>query len=130
MCNPHPSVLIVDDHPSQRYLFAQISRAFNYDANIVESAHEALRAIAEQEFCLILMDVEMPEMSGLECTRRIRELEKNSAKNVGIPIIAVTAHVFEHHKQECLAAGMNDHLAKPFKMQELKDIVTRWLHVN
>jgi CheY-like chemotaxis protein len=68
-------------------------------------------------FDLIMMDVQMPEMDGLEATRRIRELEAGKAH---VPIIALTAHAMDSHREECLAAGMDSFLAKPILFEALK----------
>lgn len=128
MCNPNPSLLIVDDHPSQRFLFSQVSLKLGFNSIIVESGRRALESVQQNNFCVILMDVQMPDMSGLECTTRIRE-EEIKLGLIKTPIIAVTAHAFEHHKKACLEAGMNDYLAKPFFVEDLKTMVQRWLHV-
>lgn len=76
---------------------------------------------------LILMDMQMPEMDGLEATRRIRELEGEfgcTGKRV-TPIIALTANAMKEHRDECLAAGMNGYLAKPFDREELQEILRK-----
>lgn len=70
---------------------------------------------------LIFMDCEMPYMDGFEATRKIRETDKS------IPIIALTAHIHQQEKDRCVQAGMNDCLNKPFRQQQLLDIIDKWL---
>jgi CheY-like chemotaxis protein len=81
-----------------------------------------VRAATEEAFDLVLMDIQMPEMDGLEASRRIR-----SRRSDGLPIIALTAHAFAEERERCRAAGMDDFLAKPFKPNELYEVVERWV---
>ncbi|MBF0480150.1 MAG: response regulator, partial [Desulfovibrionaceae bacterium] len=87
---------------------------------------ETLRLLAEQYFDLILMDVQMPVMNGVEATKRIRAGEAGEA-NKSIPIIAMTAYAMTGDKEKFLAAGMNDYIAKPVEMEGLQTLVERVL---
>ncbi|MCG8536193.1 MAG: response regulator, partial [Pseudomonadales bacterium] len=74
---------------------------------------------------LILMDCDMPEMNGFDATRAIRNWEQETGHKA-TPIIALTAHIMDEHKERSLQCGMNAHLAKPIEMNELRDLLLRW----
>ena len=84
---------------------------------LANNGQEALAAIKTASFDLAMMDVQMPEMDGFEATQRVREWEAGKAH---IPIIALTAHAMDSHREECLAAGMDSFLAKPILLEGLK----------
>jgi CheY-like chemotaxis protein/HPt (histidine-containing phosphotransfer) domain-containing protein len=92
---------------------------------IANNGREALDMWARHNFDLILMDCAMPEMDGYEATREIRTREQQSGKRV--PIVALTANAMAHDRDECLSAGMDDHLAKPFSMQAMQEMLDRWI---
>ncbi|MFZ2523877.1 MAG: PAS domain S-box protein [Candidatus Ferrigenium altingense] len=115
-------VLLVEDNEFNR----QLATALLTQAGIeVSSAHdgiEAVRAAQQQEFDAVLMDIQMPNMDGLEATRNIR---KNPAL-AGLPIIAMTANVMVGDREHCLAAGMNDYITKPIQHNALYAALARW----
>jgi signal transduction histidine kinase len=120
-------VLIVDDTPMN----LEIARAFliagGHNVTCVESGSEAIVAVESTAFDVVLMDVRMPGMDGLEVTRRIRALSSERAK---VPIVAFTAHALTEQVARCLEAGMDSHLAKPFSRDALLSAVAaaapRW----
>jgi CheY-like chemotaxis protein len=85
-----------------------------------------IRILETANYELVLMDVQMPEMDGFEATRRIRDPRSN-VRDHHVPIIAVTAYAMPEDRERCLAAGMNDYLAKPISLAVLKDALARWL---
>jgi len=95
--------------------------------DIVENGAAALLAFEGGAHDLVLMDCQMPEMGGLEATRRIRDLESRDGDRARIPIIAVTAFTVEGERERCLSAGMDDYLAKPFDQEALLAVLQRWL---
>jgi len=99
-----------------------LSRA-GYPVETVENGRQAVEAVRKSRFRLVLMDVQMPEMDGFEATQVIREDEGDGAHT---PIIAMTAHAMKGDRERCLAAGMDDYLAKPLQSRDLYAAIERW----
>lgn len=121
----HPvEILVAEDNEVNQLVFSQILGEAGLSFEIVENgkrAVEAWRALAPR---MILMDVSMPELNGLEATQAIREAEAGSGRNV--PIIGVTAHALKGDRERCLEAGMDDYLSKPISPRALTEKVERW----
>ena len=115
-------VLLVDDIQINRDIIGAFLKAAGHVVTLAESGQEAIRLAAEQQFDLILMDVRMPEMDGLEATRRIRALPGSLGQ---MPILALTAHTFPDQVAKCAEAGMDGHVAKPVDYETLIDAVHR-----
>jgi CheY-like chemotaxis protein len=115
-------VLVVDDIAMNRDIAAAFIRSAHHDVVCVESGAEAIAAVAGSDFDVVMMDVRMPEMDGLEATRRIRALDGVRGR---VPIVALTAQVFTEQLAECRNAGMDSHLVKPFTVETLLDAVAR-----
>jgi CheY-like chemotaxis protein/HPt (histidine-containing phosphotransfer) domain-containing protein len=113
-------VLVVDDVLMNRDIAGSYLRAGGHTATCVEGGAEAVAAAATTDFDIILMDVRMPGMDGLEATRRIRALDGARGR---VPIVALTAQAFTEQIAECRKAGMDIHLAKPFDLDVLLEIV-------
>ncbi|HEY1751984.1 MAG TPA: ATP-binding protein [Caulobacteraceae bacterium] len=109
-------VLVVDDNRVNRLVGVKSLEALGASAEAVESGPAAIEAVQARAFDLVLMDVNMPGMDGLEATRRIRALDVPAAL---APIVALTADVMRHQREACLAAGMNGIVAKPFSPAQL-----------
>jgi CheY-like chemotaxis protein len=92
---------------------------------IANNGKEATMAIATQRFDLVLMDVQMPEMDGIEATRWIRQFESDG--EVHTPIVAMTAHAMKGDREHCLQAGMDDYLSKPISPELLEAKISKWL---
>jgi len=90
---------------------------------VAENGREVLKALKKDSFDLILMDVQMPEMDGLEATAAIREKEKKTRYH--IPIVAMTAHAMKGDRERCLDAGMDDYVSKPLKPEDLLKTIER-----
>ncbi len=93
---------------------------------MVQNGAEAITALGCTHYDLVLMDCQMPEMDGFEATRRIRD-PRTGVRNAAVPVVAMTAHAMDGDREACLAAGMDDYIAKPVRPQELLDTLTRWL---
>jgi len=119
-----PCVLVVDDHPVNREVARILLEAFGCEVVEVCDGQEALDAVQDRSFDLVLMDVRMPRMDGLEATRRIRALP---GKGESLSIVAMTADAMPEDVSRCLAAGMNAHMAKPINQAGLLAMVNRAL---
>lgn len=121
---PAGRVLLAEDSATNRMLATAILRGAGYDVTATANGRELLNAIRAEAYDLILMDIFMPEMDGLEATAAVRALPDARAR---IPIIAMTAYAVESDRERCLAAGMSDYVSKPIHKQELIETVKRWL---
>ena len=111
-------VLVVEDNPINQQLALRLLEKWGHTATIVNNGQESLAAIEANRFDVILMDMQMPVMDGLEATRRIRAREQAHGLP-RLPIIAMTANAMQGDREICLAAGMDDYLAKPIKAADL-----------
>jgi PAS domain S-box-containing protein len=114
-------VLVVDDYMINRRIVKGILEKMGNEVYEAEDGEKALKMIADNDYSIILMDVHMPGMGGLETTRKIREMEDPAKRN--IPVVAITASVLERDIKECREAGMDDFIAKPFTKGELTNRV-------
>jgi CheY-like chemotaxis protein len=80
--------------------------------------------LSSKDYAMILMDCRMPKMDGYQAARKVRELQGPKSQ---VPIIALTAHAMEEDKEKCLKAGMNDYLAKPIKINDIREMMEKWL---
>jgi CheY-like chemotaxis protein len=113
-------VLVVDDIAMNRDIASQFIRAAGHTAYTAENGVHAVATAGSADFDVILMDIRMPEMDGLEATRRIRALEGRRGQ---VPIVALTAMAFQRDVEDCRAAGMSGHLAKPFRYETLNEAI-------
>lgn len=122
-------ILVAEDHHlSQKVVRGMLSR-LGMQAVTVDNGLEALKLAKEQDFDVILMDCEMPEMNGFDATRAIRQWEQENGR-AEIPIIALTAHIMDEHKERSIESGMNAYLAKPIELSELRDMLIQWQDVH
>jgi two-component system sensor histidine kinase/response regulator len=96
-----------------------------HNVAVAGNGREALDALDKEKFDVVFMDVQMPEMDGLEATTIVREKEKNTGLHQ--PIIALTAHAMKGDREKCLAAGMDGYLTKPIRPQELEEILDEYV---
>ncbi|MBP1848613.1 PAS-domain containing protein [Rhizobium halophytocola] len=120
-------VLVADDNAINRIVFTQILEALGYSFEIVENGELAVAAWQSFNPGMILMDIDMPVMNGLDATAAIRGIEAAEGRP-RVAIVAVTAHAEESDRQACLAAGMDDHLAKPVSPDMVQRKIDMWLH--
>ena len=110
-------VLVAEDNPTNQKLVVLLLEQQGYQVVLAANGEEAVARSAEQPFDLILMDVQMPRLSGIEATVAIRERERGTG--VHVPIVALTAHAMSGDRERCLAAGMDGYVAKPLRSNEL-----------
>lgn len=120
-------ILVVEDNVTNQAVAAAILNKLGYQADLVANGVEALAVLREADYDVVLMDCEMPEMDGYEATGRIRQ-PGTGTRNPQIPIIALTADAISGYREKCLAAGMNDYLAKPIRAEQLAGALEKWLN--
>ncbi|MCU0595309.1 MAG: response regulator, partial [Desulfobacterota bacterium] len=114
-------VLLAEDNPINQTLAVRMLEKRGYRVQVAPNGKEALEIFDREEIDLILMDIQMPEMDGFEATRLIRERERGKE----VPIVAMTAHALTGDRERCLAAGMDDYVAKPIKAETLFGAIDR-----
>lgn len=116
-------VMVVEDNPiNQRVMVAMLNK-LGHECLLFASGEDALQSFASQRADIVLMDWQMPECDGLETTRRLRQMKAEGGDS--IPVIAVTANALPGDREKCLAAGMDDYLAKPLRLPALNDVIKR-----
>jgi CheY-like chemotaxis protein len=118
------SVLIAEDNVSNQKVILSMLKRLGYRAHAVSNGREALQALEFGSYDVVLIDVRMPEMDGLEATRIIRQRWHNKMK-----IIAITAYALKGDREKCLEAGMDDYISKPVKMEELNEMLRKHLTI-
>ncbi|MCH0998799.1 ATP-binding protein [Pseudomonas aeruginosa] len=116
-------ILLVEDNPVNQTVIEAMLRSLGYRVTLVADGIQAVRSAERQRYDAILMDCRLPVLDGYSATREIRAQENGRQ----VPIIALTANALQGDRENCLQAGMNDYLAKPFKRAELQRILQRWI---
>jgi CheY-like chemotaxis protein len=114
-------ILVAEDHPVNQKLAIRVLERLGYNADIVANGKEVLEAMAAQVYDLVFMDVQMPELDGLEATRLIRASDQQQPV-----IVAMTANAMNGDRDECLQAGMDDYICKPLNLDELAGLLQKW----
>lgn len=116
-----PLVLVVEDNKVNQELVLIYLNLLACECHVAENGIEALATVQRYAYDLILMDVQMPKMDGMAATSAIRKI------NPKVPIVAMSAHALEREKKRCFEIGMNDYIAKPFKVEALQEIMTKYI---
>ncbi len=119
-------VLLAEDNAINRELAVRQLGRLGYDVDVVNNGREALERLLIDSYDVVLMDCQMPEMDGFEATRAIRVAESARETQLRIPIIAMTANALPSDRAACIAAGMDDYLSKPVRLEPLRDMLLRW----
>lgn len=123
--NRIPQVLCVDDNPANLLLVQTLLEDMGAKVLAVDSGYSAIKAVQNESFDLVLMDVQMPGMDGRETTEKIR-LWESSQPGAALPIVALTAHAMANEKRSLLQSGMDDYLTKPISERQLAQVVLKW----
>lgn len=116
------NILLVEDSLLNQRIVTFSLKKYNHVVTIANNGVEAVEIFREHKFDLILMDIMMPVMDGLEATVKIREIESSDHIDKRTPIIALTANTMDNDRDKCLSYGMDDFMAKPFNIEKLKSI--------
>ena len=119
-------ILIAEDNVVNQLVALKILEKYGFASDAVADGSEALKALELIPYDLVLMDCHMPEMDGYEATRAIRNIDSN-VRNHDIPIIAMTANALKGDREKCIAAGMNDYIAKPVNQTDIINLLNKWL---
>lgn len=115
-------ILLVEDNSANRKLAILLLKKFGYEVDAVTNGLEAVHAVTDKSYDLILMDCQMPEMDGFEATNILR------LKGCEIPIIAMTANAMQGDRERCIASGMDDYISKPVNPKQLMEMLNSWLN--
>ncbi len=119
-------VLVVEDNATNQVVAKGMLKTFGLSIDLVDNGEEALQALEHIPYDLVLMDCQMPVMDGYQASRRIRD-PRLGIGDQSLPIVAMTANAMQGDREKCLAAGMNDHIAKPVDLGKLQQALTHWL---
>ena len=122
-------ILLVEDNPTNQEVARNVLEMFGCSVDIAENGQEAVTAAIEKQYDLIFMDCQMPIMDGFDATREIRFIESTESKSdrSSIPIVALTAYDTEGDRERCIAAGMDDFLGKPYRRDQIRQVLEKWL---
>jgi CheY-like chemotaxis protein len=124
--HPGKRILLVEDEPINREIAQMLLEDVGLAVDIAENGREAVEKASATRYHIILMDMQMPVLDGLDATRQIRQLPECAT----MPILAMTANAFTEDKDRCFAAGMDDFLSKPVKPEILYATLLKWLEQN
>jgi PAS domain S-box-containing protein len=114
-------ILLAEDNPVNQLLVVKMLEKLGHQASVVANGREAVEMLREHDFDIVLMDVQMPELDGLQATARIREEEQGTDRH--LPIVALTAHAMKSDREQCIAAGMDGYLSKPVTLAKLNEAI-------
>jgi CheY-like chemotaxis protein len=125
------NILVAEDNPVNQRLVIELLKTRGHRVVMASNGKEAIEAIEEKDFDLVLMDVQMPDMDGLTATRKIRKMEVHPQSSIfnrqySIPIIAMTAHAMKGDREKCLESGMDDYISKPINVEELFGVIEKF----
>jgi len=125
-------ILLAEDNPVNEQVVVAMLDALGHRSVVASDGRQALEALGESAFDLVLMDCQMPELDGFEVTSRLRETEAAGGRGGAspaqrLPVIALTASAMQGDRERCLAAGMDDYLSKPFTLEQLGAVLGKWL---
>ncbi|HET7747009.1 MAG TPA: response regulator [Vicinamibacteria bacterium] len=119
-----PRVLVAEDNPVAQKVAVAMLEGLGCAVDVVATGHAAVEAVRRTAYALVFMDCDMPALDGYEATRLIREAEAEAGRHT--PILALSAHTMPTERKKSLAAGMDDHLVKPFRLDDLRGALARW----
>jgi CheY-like chemotaxis protein len=122
--HPLRRALLVEDNAVNQHVASRLLQRLGWTVDVAENGIEAIAKCGQHAYDVVLMDCQMPEMDGYEATVEIRRREGSLRR---MPIVAITAHALSGDREACLAAGMDEYLAKPLSSEALRDVLSRVL---
>jgi osomolarity two-component system sensor histidine kinase NIK1 len=119
-------ILLVEDNPLNQKIVSFYLRKENHEVTIASSGEEAINLFVSGEYKIILMDLMLPGMNGIETTRKIRKIEAEFPGTEKSFIIALTANTLDNDREQCMQSGMDEYMAKPFEMYKLRHIIENY----
>ena len=123
-------ILVAEDNPINQLYIRELLKHFGCTSDLASNGEEALAAVQQKHYDLVLMDCQMPEMDGFTAAREIRRKEASGEIPRRHNIVALTANALEGDRQRCLEAGMDDYLAKPLQPGKLHELLQKYAHTN
>ncbi|MCK3686126.1 response regulator [Maribellus sp. YY47] len=120
-------ILLVEDNVLNQKIVTFNLKKYNFTVTAVTNGHDAIEAVKNNSYRLILMDLMLPGMNGYEITGEIRKYELEQGIENQVPIIAITANTLDNDREKCFDAGMNEYLSKPFTAEQLLEKVMHFL---
>ena len=117
-------VLLAEDNPINQHVASGMLQQLGLRVDVAADGLTALEQFRQRRYDLVLMDCQMPVMDGFEATRRLRA---DTTPGLRVPVIALTANAMRGDRERCLAAGMDDYVAKPIRLADLRAVILRWL---
>ena len=124
---PSSDILVAEDNKVNQLVIKGMMKKLGCIPSFAQNGEEAVNRCSDTLPDLILMDIHMPGMDGIEATTKIREMEQQNSGTAQIPIIALTANAMDGDRERYLKAGMDDYLAKPVKLNEIESMLVKWL---
>jgi len=119
------NILLAEDNIFNQKVTLAMLKKLGFQADVAKNGQEVLDKMEQNNYAIIFMDCEMPVMDGFVATEKIREMEKTKGQPT-MPIVAMTAHSSLEDRQRCEQSGMNDYIAKPFKIDALQEVLSHW----
>jgi len=121
-----PPILLAEDNHVNRLIAQEMLELLGYEVDLAINGIEAVAAAGKRPHSLVFMDCQMPELDGYGASRRIRDYESERGL-ARLPIVAMTGNTADEEREKCRAAGMDDHLCKPFTLIQLQGICAKWI---
>jgi len=123
-------ILLVEDNLMNQKVVMFNLKKLDCEIITATKGSQAIDLFNTHHFGLVLMDIMLPEMNGYEITRIIRKIEKENNVKKPVPIIALTANIYDNDKEKCFTVGMNDYISKPFTAKQLTDLIENYMYLD
>ena len=123
-------ILLVEDNLMNQKVVTFNLKKLNCDIIAADNGSQAIDLFNSHSFDLVFMDIMLPDMNGYEVTKIFRAIEKENGVEKPVPIIALTANIYDNDKEKCFTVGMNDYISKPFTAKQLTDLIENYMYLD